>query len=418
MKVLVLGSGAREHALSWKFAQSNRISGLFIAPGNAGTEAHGENLPGIDPNDAEQVSKICKNRQIDLVFIGPEEPLARGIADVLKSEGIQVIGPGKEAAQLEASKAFSKSFMRRHKVPTADYREFDNSKTFEKYLGRKKGPLVIKKSGLAAGKGVLESSDKDEMVTFGNKILANDLLLVEDFLQGWEISVFAATDGIDYRLLPTCADFKKAGEHDSGANTGGMGAICPVPIVSADLLANIDQKIVRPTFDGMKAEGLSYRGVLYFGLMITESGPKLLEYNVRFGDPETQVLLPLIKSDFVNLCEAMLNGSLASFPLAISTESAVGVVVASGGYPASYKKNVRVDSLPGFSDKHLLVFHANTKRDDNGNVFTEGGRCFTVVGVGPTILGANHRAYETVPKIRFEGAWARPDIGQKFFMQE
>ena len=418
MKVLVLGSGAREHTLAWKFARSNRISGLFIAPGNAGTEEHGVNLPNLDPNDAGAVLKACKSRSIDMVFVGPEEPLANGIVDILSESSIRVIGPGKDAARLESSKTFSKAFMHRHGIPTAGAKEFDNAGAFEKYIGKKKGPLVIKKSGLAAGKGVLESEDKTELIAFGEKILETDTLLVEEYLVGWELSAFALCDGANYALLPYCADFKKAGDNDLGANTGGMGSICPVPLVSEDLKKKINNTIVEPTFAGLKDEGLLYKGVVYFGLMITKSGPELLEYNVRFGDPETQVLLPLIESDLVSLCEAILGGTIDKFPLQISTNSALGVVVASYGYPGEYQKGIPVESLPKPKDAKQLIFHASTKRNSQGQVVTGGGRCFTVVGIGPNMLSANQHAYKAVPGVVFDGAWWRGDIGKKFFAND
>ncbi len=418
MKVLVLGSGAREHTITWKFAQSNRISGLYIAPGNTGTEAHGVNLPNVDPNDSEAVLKVCRNKSIDLVFVGPEDPLANGIADALEEAGIAVIGPNQNAARLESSKAFSKNFMKRHGIPTAMAYEFDNGKAFEKHISKKRGRVVIKKSGLAAGKGVLESSDFAEILSFGKKILETDTLLVEDFLEGWEVSVFALCDGTDYIVLPFCADFKKAHEQDLGLNTGGMGAICPVPLVSEQLRASIIDEVVDRTFEGMKMDGLMYRGVLFFGLMITDKGPKLLEYNVRLGDPETQVLLPLIESDFVNLCESIVQGTVRQFPLRISTDSAVGVVIASDGYPGNYEKGVLVTSLPTPKEKKQIVFHASTRRDDSGQMITNGGRCFTVVGIGPNALAANNRAYQAVPGVVFKGAWWRRDIGQKFFINE
>ena len=418
MKVLVLGSGAREHALAWKFAQSNRISGLFIAPGNAGTEEQGVNLPRLDLTDGDAVLKVCRDRSINMVFVGPEEPLANGIVDILSKSSIDVIGPGKNAAQLESSKAFSKAFMKTHGIPTAGAKEFDDEAAFEKYITRKKGRFVIKKSGLAAGKGVLESEDKNSMIEFGKKILENDKLLVEDYLEGWEISVFALSDGSNYTLLPFCADFKKSCDGDLGENTGGMGAICPVPRVSDAQAKTIVEKIVEPTFAGLRKEGLLYKGVVYFGIMVTKNGPKLLEYNVRFGDPETQVLIPLIKSDLVSICEAILNGSIDKFRLQISTDSALGVVVASAGYPHEYATGIPVEHLPKQNAKNPLVFHASTKKDSDGRTLTGGGRCFTVVGIGKNTVSANHSAYKAVPEVVFDGAWSRQDIGKKFFIYE
>ena len=416
MKVLVLGSGAREHAITWKYANSKRISGLFIAPGNVGTGELGMNLPDVDPADARSVIQACEENRINHVFVGPEAPLAAGIVDSLKERGIQVIGPHRDAAMLESSKAFSKEFMLRHGIPTAAAREFSDSGEFLTYMNNLDHRVVIKKSGLAAGKGVLESTDREELIRFGQEILKEDRLLVEDFLEGYEISLFALTDGRDYVLLPTCADFKKAGDGDTGLNTGGMGAICPVPVVEAEMMKTITQTIVEPTFKGMAGEGLNYQGVLYFGLMITKTGPFLLEYNTRFGDPECQVLLPLIDNDFGNLAEAILNQKLAAFPLRLSHKSALGVVIAAEGYPEDYKKGHPVKPIPVFPEDSTLIFHAASTSGSQGEVLTGGGRCFTVVGLGANFLNASVRAYEAAPRVSFPGAWYRKDIGKKFYL--
>lgn len=417
MKVLILGSGAREHAITWKYADSNRISGLYIAPGNAGTGELGMNLPNLDPEDPAAVISVCEEYGIDHVFVGSEAPLAAGIVDELGEKGIPAIGPHKSAARLEASKVFSKNFMLRHGIPTAEAKEFTEPDEFEKFMRDTEKRMVIKKSGLAAGKGVLESQDKEELIAFGKKVLEDDSLLVEEFLEGYEISIFALTDGKDYTLLPTCADFKKAGEGDTGLNTGGMGAICPVPIVNAKTMKEIEETIIIPTFEGMKQENLNYKGVLYFGLMITKNGPQLLEYNVRFGDPETQVLLPLIDSDFGNLTEALLNEKLGAFPMRISHNSALGVVVAAQGYPGKYETGIPVKPIPIFPETDAVVFHASTTANDQHQVLTGGGRCFTVVGIGHNILNANVRAYEALKRVQFPGAWNRSDIGKKFFTE-
>ncbi len=417
LKPLIIGSGAREHTIAWKFSKSKRISGLFIAPGNAGTDELGENIPELDITDEESVIRTIAEKKINYVFIGPEAPLAAGLADCIKNENIPVFGPGKKAAQLESSKTFAKQFMVRNRVPTAEAREFSDSSTFEQYLSGKAdgSTLVVKKSGLAGGKGVLESSDKTALAQFGREILKEDSLLVEEYLEGYEISVFAITDGKQYIVLPPCADFKKSGEGDTGKNTGGMGSICPVPGVTKAMMEEIEKVIVGPTFAGMEQEGLSYKGVLYFGLMITENGPKVLEYNVRFGDPETQVLLPLIGSDFGNLMDAVAHEKLDRFPMRLSDKSALGVVIASEGYPGPYKKNVPILFLPPFKDNELLVFHASTKIDENGTAVTGGGRCFTVVGLHEDLLDAQITAYKGAREVRFEGAWYRKDIGNKFF---
>ncbi|WP_319560881.1 phosphoribosylamine--glycine ligase [Marispirochaeta sp.] len=418
MKVLIVGSGAREHALAWKFSTSKRISALYIAPGNAGTDELGENIPDLDPADPAAITEAAVSRKVTHVVIGPEVSLAAGVADSLKNAGISVIGPERIPARLEASKQFSKSFMLRNKVPTAACVEITDPEQLKKELSsRSSGKVVLKKSGLAAGKGVLESDDPKELQAFGEEILKEDTLILEEFLTGFEVSIFALLDGKNYLLLPPCADFKKAGIDDSGPNTGGMGAICPVPTVSNGLLTEIEERVVRPTMQGLAAEDLMYTGVLYFGLMITESGPKVLEYNVRFGDPEAQVLLPLIESDIGNLVDAMAKGKLDEFPLRISEKSALGIVVASGGYPGAYQKGVSIDSLPRDSEKDSVLFHASTTMGSDGKVLTGGGRCFTVVGLGSSLLSARAKAYALVSEVQFQGAWYRPDIGKKFFAE-
>ena len=418
MKVLILGSGAREHAVTWKYSKSKRITGLYIAPGNAGTGELGVNLPDVDPENAEQVISACTEYGISHVFVGPEAPLAAGIVDELKKAGIPALGPHKAAARLEASKVFSKKFMTGHGIPTAEAVEFSNPSKYEAHIRSISGPVVIKKDGLAAGKGVLVSDDTEELVAFGKEILKDDTLLVENCLNGYEVSIFALTDGKNYKLLPVCADFKRAGEGDTGPNTGGMGAICPVPFVNSSILNEIEEKIVVPTFKGMEKDKLNYSGVLYFGIMMTGDGPMLLEYNVRFGDPETQVLIPLIDSDMGNIAEAMLNCGLDEYNPRISNNSALGVVVAAGGYPGSYEKGTPVSPIPVYPEKDALIFHASTAENENGKLVTGGGRCFTAVGIGANSLKANARAYEAVKGVRFEGSWYRSDIGKKFIKSE
>ncbi len=416
MKVLVLGSGAREHAITWKFSKSKRISGLYIAPGNAGTDELGENLPGLNPLDQQAVVDVCLEKKIDLVFVGPEDPLAAGVVDRLTREKIPVFGPHKAAAELESSKAFAKRFMVKHGIPTPEAWEFESATDFEGFMKRRTHRVVVKKSGLAGGKGVLDSESGEELVRFGRKALQDDRIVVEEHLKGIELSLFALTDGTNHVLLPVCSDFKKAGENDEGKNTGGMGAVCPVPVVDAKLLDSITSTIVDPTFAALAAEGLTYRGVLYFGLMVTEAGPRLLEFNVRFGDPETQVLIPLIDSDFGSLCESVVQGKLQDFPLHFSNKAALGVVVASKGYPDNYKSGIPVEPLPTFPESEVLIFHSATKVSGTGQILTGGGRCFTVVGVAPDLLTSNERAYEAASRIEFEGAWCRRDIGKKFFI--
>lgn len=414
MKALIIGSGAREHALVRKFSNSKRISGLYSLPGNAGTAELGENITGIDTDDSEALIAACRERKINLFFIGPEGPLAAGLADKIIEAGINVVSPLKSAAALESSKVYSKEFMKTHNIPTAEAAVFTDREQFAKYIRDTSGMRVIKKNGLAAGKGVLESDDDEKLLKFGNTILETDSLLIEEYLEGYEISVFALFDGKHYLTFPPCADFKKAGENDTGPNTGGMGAICPVPGINRELLAKIDGEIIAPTFEGIKKEDLPYRGFLYFGLMITETGPKLLEYNVRLGDPEAQVLLPLIESDFGDLMDAVAEQKLERFPLRITDSAAVGVVVASGGYPGTYAKGMEVGKLPENQNRKRLIFHASTTLTPDGKILTGGGRCFTAVGIHKEILEAQRIAYDTAEKIKFKGAWYRGDIGNKF----
>ncbi len=415
MRVLVLGSGAREHAITWCFARSRRISALYVAPGNAGTAELATNLPDLDPLSHTAVVTACREHDITLVFVGPEQPLADGIVDTLLANNIVAIGPSKKSAQLEASKVFSKRFMTSHNLPCAASSEFTDAHAFESFIRDNAGKkLVVKKSGLAAGKGVLESTDPDELISFGTAALTDDSVIVEEFLTGHEISVFALCDGRNHIVLPPCVDFKKAHLGEGAPNTGGMGAICPVPWLDNRTIETVIEKIVEPTFAALEQDGLLYTGVLYFGLMVTDDGPKILEYNVRFGDPEAQVLLPLIRSDFGNLCDALRNGELDRFPLNISESYALGVVVASPGYPGDYVSHLPVSEIPSYPPEKTLVFHASTYERD-GVVFTNGGRCFTVVGIAPDLLGARSCAYSAVTSVTFDGSWYRKDIGSRVF---
>jgi phosphoribosylamine--glycine ligase len=318
---------------------------------------------------------------------------------------------------LEGSKAFAKAFMRRNAIPTAEYQEFSDFKSAGKYIKASGKKIVLKKSGLAAGKGVLESDNKNKMLRFAEKVLENDTLVIEEFLEGFEVTVFAVCDGKTYLLLPPCADFKKAGENDTGPNTGGMGSVCPVPGLDARMQASIRSEAIEPTFAALKKENLMYKGILYFGLMITPDGPKILEYNVRFGDPETQALLPLINSDFGNLCDAIATESLGTFPLEVSEKSSLGVVIAAKGYPGDYEKGIPVSFTEKTEEKDIHIFHAATLRGKDGTVLTNGGRCFTVVALGKDIYEAAERVYAGVKNLSFKGAWYRPDIGKRFMAE-
>jgi phosphoribosylamine--glycine ligase len=414
--------------LIWKFSKSKRVTGLYAIPGNAGTAELAENV-AINPEDGASVAAFAREKGLDFVFIGPEQPLAAGVADELRAAGILTFGPGKKSAELESSKAFARDFAERQGIPCAKSATFGpgEEKAFTAYVkkwDKEKGKaqaekVVIKKSGLAAGKGVFEATGAKEALEFGLSVLASDQVVVEEFLTGWELSLFALCDENNYLTLLPCADHKKAGENDTGLNTGGMGAICPVPPAGPDVLEEIDRTIVKPTFDGMKKEGLAYRGVLFFGVMVTAQGPKLLEYNVRFGDPETQSLLPLIETDFLDVAEKTARGELAGVEIAYAKKCAVGVVVAAPGYPGSYPKDLPVEDIHVSDIGDAVVFHANTSFRSLGEsgkaegIATGGGRCFTAVATGSSFQAASANAYAAARRVRFEGAWFRPDIGKR-----
>jgi phosphoribosylamine---glycine ligase len=417
VKILVLGSGGREHALAWKLSQSRVVTRVFVGPGNAGSCGIATNLPEVDPMDFETVESACRRNGIDCVFVGAEAPLDAGVVDYLKDAGIAALGPGLVPAQLESSKTFSKAFMARNGLPTARAHECSDADAFETFIKEApEGRLVVKKSGLAAGKGVLESADRAELLAFGHSILENDTLLVEEFLEGWEVSIFGLSDGRDFIVLPPCTDFKKAHDGDTGPNTGGMGSICPVPWVSAELMRRIHEEILEPTYTALYRENLNYAGVLYFGLMVTAQGPKILEFNVRFGDPETQVLMPMLGFDLGELFTAMKDRTLGSSAITrVPTPGAsLGVVVASRGYPEHAEKGAIVQPIPAQAPGEAIVFHASTSAASDGTVSVGGGRCFTAVGMGVDLGQASTRAYAAARVVRFDGGWFRGDIGKKF----
>ena len=418
MNVMVLGSGAREHALAWKLAQGRAVRRVYAGPGNAGTAAVAENLPVVDPMLAGTVTAACREHHIDCVFIGPEAPLAAGVADALRAEGIATIGPGRSPARLESSKAFSKAFLVRNGIPTAEAATFRDADEVRAYLTARRGQrLVVKKSGLAAGKGVLVSADHDELAGFAAAAVRDDEVLVEECLEGWEVSVFGLSDGAAHLVLPPCTDFKRAYDGDQGPNTGGMGSICPMPPADAAFMARVEADIVDPVYAALAREDLAYPGVLYFGLMVCATGPKVLEFNVRFGDPETQVLLPVLEADLGDLVEAMAAGTLGRLAREGSLPrrgAALGVVVASRGYPERSEKGAPVAPIAPPSPGEALVFHASTGHDASGRVVTGGGRCFSVVGLGGDLAEASRRAYAAVDRVRFDGAWHRTDIGARF----
>ena len=425
MRILLLGSGGREHALAWKMSQSPECEKLFIAPGNAGTAQCGTNLP-ISLTDFEGIRKACKEHAIQLVIVGPEEPLVKGITDFLISDPalqeIDVIGPDQQGAQLEGSKAFAKSFMMRHQIPTAAYQEFtlDNYQEGVEYIKNHSLPIVLKADGLAAGKGVvicenrLEAFAEFELMIqrakFGD---AGKKVVVEEFLKGIEISVFVLTDGKNYVILPEAKDYKRVGEGDTGPNTGGMGAVSPVPFANAALMKKIEEKVIRPTVEGLKKEGLEYRGFLFLGLMISNEEPYMIEYNCRMGDPETEVVIPRLKNDLVKLLAAAANQQLDTITIETDPRTACTVVAVSGGYPGEYKKGIPIHGLEEVNPADSMVFHMGTSAE-NGKVLTNGGRVFCLTSYGRSIFDAVEISKEEMEKISFTGMEYRRDIGYEF----
>ena len=410
MRVLVVGSGAREHALAWKLAASPRVEEVLIGPGNAATGQLGRNLPEVLPEDPASVAGAARRHAVDLAVIGPENTLAAGAADRLRNDGVAVVGPSAHAARLESSKAFCKEFLLRHQIPAAHAREVHDRAELKRVLAAHDGTLVLKMDGLAQGKGVLESDDRDALLRFGTGALARGPVLAEQYLHGFELSLFLLMDGSSATMLPICGDYKKAEDGNGGANTGGMGAICPVPWVDGGLAAAIDTQIVQPTVRALRTEGLLYRGVLFIGIMVTDRGPHVLEFNVRFGDPETEVLIPLLATDLAEVLWAVAAGGLAQAPLSWHDQSAVCVVAAADGYPGAYRSGLEVTSLPAPGDRRGAVFHASTTRS-GGRVRTGGGRCFAATGLGGDLAAARGNAYALLRQVHFPGAWWRTDIG-------
>lgn len=421
MNILVIGSGGREHAICWKIRQSKNVRDIFCAPGNAGTAEIAQNVPihlnGHEEHD--EVVRFCKNNAVDLVVVGPEGPLAKGITDDLEKAGIKVFGPSYAASRLESSKIFAKEVMGGFGVPTAGFRVFEDFKKAEDHIRSSKMPVVVKAYGLAAGKGVVIANTADEGVAAAKAMLvekkfgsAGQRIIVEEFLRGEEASILVVTDGEKVIPLASSQDHKRALDGDEGPNTGGMGAYSPAPVVDDALFGRIMDTIIYPTIRGLAKEGIVYRGVLYAGIMITESGPKVLEYNVRFGDPETQVILPRIKSDIVDLFTATAEGDISGIKLEWDEREALGVVLASGGYPGDYAKGKKITGINDARSAGALVFHAGTKMDGS-DLVTDGGRVLNVVGLGSGIKDAIDNAYKGVSKINFDGMHYRKDIGYR-----
>ena len=417
MRVLLVGSGGREHALAWKLRQSPSVEALLWAPGNAGAAGLCETAP-IKAEDVKAVVALAASFRADLVVVGPEAPLAQGLADALAGAGISCFGPSRAAARLESSKVFCKDFCVAHGIPTAPYRVFDDAASAGEYLGSYAGPfpLVLKADGLAAGKGVLICQDRDEALDGAQRILARrefgaagERMLVEDFLPGEEASLMVFTDGERIAPMPPARDHKRALDGDKGANTGGMGALCPASRMSPAQMDEALERIVRPVLAGMAAEGSAYRGVLYAGLMLTAGGPSLLEINCRFGDPETQVVLPLLDGDLAQIAASCAEGRLDPKAVRWRPGFAVTVVMASGGYPGAYATGKRIEGLEEACGEGVVVFQAGT-RMEAGRTLTAGGRVLDVTGIAGDAETARRAAYEAVSKIRFEGAHYRTDI--------
>lgn len=421
MNILILGSGGREHAYAWKLAQSKRIGKLYIAPGNAGTALVGQNV-NISATDFEAVKKFVLENRINMVVVGPEDPLVKGVHDFFLADtqlkNIPVIGPQKDGAQLEGSKDFSKCFMFRHNIPTAKYETFTKETLNEglKFLETLEPPYVLKADGLAAGKGVVipntleeakkELSDMLAHAKFGN---ASAKVVIEEFLKGIELSVFVLTDGNSYKILPAAKDYKRIGIGDTGLNTGGMGAISPVPFANNEFIKKVEERVIIPTINGLKKENILYKGFIFIGLMNVNGDPQVIEYNVRMGDPETEVVLPRIKSDLLDLFEGVANGNLNEKNFELDPRFATTVMLVAGGYPEDYKKG---DVMTGFENvEGSLVFHAGTKQEGN-DVVTNGGRVLALTSFGDTMKDALQLSFANAERIQYQGKYYRTDIGK------
>ncbi len=432
MNILLLGSGGREHALSWKISQSKEINNLYIAPGNAGTLQTGKNID-LNPKDFEEVGDFALANDVRLIVVGPEEPLVNGIYDYFKTtdklSNILIVGPSKEGAQLEGSKDFAKDFMQRHHIPTAAYKTFTSNqlKEAEQYLRETKPPYVLKADGLAAGKGVVIVDDLDSAVKNIREMLqdkkfgaASEKVVIEQFLSGIELSVFVLTDGNDWLLLPEAKDYKRIGEGDTGLNTGGMGSISPVPFANEAFMKKVKDQIIQPTIDGIKKDGIDFKGFIFFGLINVDDQPFVIEYNVRMGDPETESVIPRIKSDLVPLLKACAEGNLGNHSIEIDKRAAATVMLVSGGYPEAYSKGYEIaigesanEIFPADSrnENSVIVFHAGTAFNEKQQIISAGGRVIAVTSLAATPVEALQLSYETAKKINFKDKYYRKDIG-------
>jgi len=419
VRILIVGSGGREHALAWKIAQSPKADKIYCAPGNAGIAEYAECV-NIGAMEFDALADFAEEKKIDLTVVGMDDPLVGGITDVLEARGLRVFGPRANAAVLEGSKAFSKDLMKKYGIPTAAYENFDDPEAAVRYLEEKASfPIVLKADGLALGKGVLICQDLEEAKQAVETIMckkqfgdAGKRMVIEEFMTGREVSVLSFTDGKTILPMTSAQDHKRAGDGDTGLNTGGMGTFSPSPFYTEEIAAFCEEHIFRPTVQAMAKEGRPFKGIIFFGLMLTPNGPKVLEYNARFGDPEAQVVLPRMKNDIIDVFEACVDGTLDTIDLQFEDNAAVCVVLASGGYPVSYKKGFEISGLDSFKDtKDVFVFHAGTACKD-GRIVTNGGRVLGVTATGKDLISARARAYEAASQISFEGAFCRSDIGK------
>ena len=425
MKILIVGSGGREHALAWKISRISRVEKIYCAPGNAGIAELAECVP-IGAMEFEKLADFACGKKIDLTVVGMDDPLVGGIVDVFKARGLRVFGPEKKAAILEGSKAFSKDLMKKYHIPTAAYETFSDKEAAIEYLKTKAAfPIVLKASGLALGKGVLICQNLEEALRGAEEIMgerkfgdAGSQMVIEEFMTGHEVSVLTFCDGKTFREMSSSQDYKRAGDNDTGLNTGGMGNISPSPFYTDEVRAFCEEKIFQPTVDAMRAEGRAFVGVIFFGLMLTKDGPKVLEYNCRFGDPEAQVILPRMENDIVDVFEACIDGRLDQVELKFRDEAAVCVILASGGYPVKYRKGLPISGLEHVRGKEgCWCFHSGTAKKD-GQVVTNGGRVLGITALGKDLKEARERAYKAVSEVSFEDEMYRRDIGKKEIMGE
>lgn len=418
MKILLVGGGGREHAILHAIAKSPRVDKIYVAPGNAGMADMAE-LVNIGVMEFDKLVAFAREHEIDLTVCSQDDPLCAGIVDAFEEAGLRIFGTRKNAAIIEGSKAFSKDLMKKYNIPTAAYETFDDPAKAEEYLKSQKMPIVLKADGLALGKGVLICQTLEEAIEGVKEIMedkkfgsAGNELVIEEFMTGREVSCLAFVDGTNYALMTSSQDHKRAGDGDTGLNTGGMGTFSPSPFFTEDIQKICDEKIFRPTVDAMKKEGREFKGVLYFGLMLTADGPKVVEYNTRFGDPETQVVLPRMKTDIIDVFEACIDGKLDEIKLEFENNAAVCVVLASKGYPVSYEKGFPIEGFDKFDNRKYYCFHAGTKFDAEGRIVTNGGRVLGITALGSNLKEARKNAYEATEWISFKNKYMRHDIGK------